>query len=244
MAGKEAFSSVKVDKFNNEESVQQLDGKLFNISGETPRRGFDESAGLKELVGGDMVTARKLWVGQYTFRNTAKIIFSCNEIPRTLDNTHGFYRRFWVVNFNQRFDADAGTADEQIDEKLEKELPGIYNRVRRAYQAAKARGSFTEGSGLKAAAKAMRESMDIVGTWITENIKHAPGAGTKLSNKALYAEFVKDMEQLGHGSLIPAYSADSIGRRILAAFRGVESVASNGVRYKKDLVWVGENRPY
>lgn len=216
LTGKDNYSTVKFDKFNDPTHVHMMDGKLFNISGETPRRGFEESAGFKELIGGDTVTARKYYAGPYNFTNRTKIISACNEIPRSLDNTHGFYRRFWVVEFKRQFDPAHGLGEYRLADKLKGELPGIFNRVRSAYLAAKERAAFTAPKAVTDAVEAMREEMDTVGTWLKDVLVHEPGV--ELPNRTLYDRFAADMRAVGHDYLIRAFPAERISKRVAQLF--------------------------
>lgn len=226
LAGKGNFSVVKVDRFNEPTFVQQLDGKLFNISGETPRKGFEESAGIKELIGGDHVTARELYGTPYTFQNRAKIVFACNEIPRTVDNTHGFYRRFWIVEFNRTFtDAEADTG---INEALAQELPGIFNRVYRAYTTARGRKAFTEPKSSQEALEALREEMDVVGSWIADHVTAAPGGF--VANSEVYAAFFASMEATGNRGATFGWNSQRLAGRIRKMFPGIKKDKQHGER--------------
>lgn len=230
LAGKDNFSSVKADKFNEPTFVQMLDGKLFNISGETPRKGFEESAGVKELTGGDTITGRKLYGQPFYFNNRAKIIFSCNEIPRTVDNTHGFYRRFWVVEFKRTFDPSKGVGDFKIGEKLRAELPGIFNRVRAAYQGAKDLEKFTEPKAVTEALEDLRQEMDVVGEWIRDNLKGEPGAPVRVYHQEVWDRFAADMNASGNGRTRDYYSSQKLAGRIARAFPTARKFRTNAGR--------------
>lgn len=233
LAGAGNYSTVRVDKFNEPTHVAMMDGKLFNVSGETPRAGFAETAGLKELSAGDAVTARRLYDAPYVLRNRAKIVFACNEIPRSLDNTPGFYRRFWVVPFNQTFDPAAGRGDAQIGEKLAAELPGIFNRCWEAYRAVQgrrdtARGDFTSPQAVQLAGAQFQEEMDVVGTWIEDHVRVSEGA--RVTNSELYDRFAADMRSAGHEPLLRAWSRDRLSKRVGEKVRQAERFKSGSVR--------------
>jgi P4 family phage/plasmid primase-like protien len=243
LAGEGNYSAVKVDRFNDPTFVQQLDGKLFNISGETPRRGFEETAGIKELIGGDVVTARELYGTPYTFQNRTKIVFSCNEIPRTLDNTHGFYRRFWILTFNQVFSKERGNADPHIDEKLALELPGIFNRVRQAYSDAKCRGKFTEPAASKQAIAELREEMDEAGTWIAGHLEETEGLDSWLTNREIWDAFRKYMEAEGMNREVQFWKSSKLARRVEKIFPRARKDRTKTDRGFRGLRLVNLNNP-
>ena len=60
----------------------------------------------------------------FFFKNRAKFIFSCNELPQVLDDrSNGFYRRLLIIRFN-----DAGAFIPDLESKLsdEKRLKQLY----------------------------------------------------------------------------------------------------------------------
>lgn len=112
-----------------------LDGKRF-ISASEPRQGsvFDESR-LKQLTGGDIITARFLHQEYFSFRPIGKIWIAANHAPIVKDDSAGFWRRVHKIDFNERFwDADnpdkptgAKVKNTQLNEELFSEMSGIFN---------------------------------------------------------------------------------------------------------------------
>jgi len=85
--------------------THELQGKLACIDDDLSSRKIDEeSAGtLKKLTGGSRIGAEVKYGGHYNFYNYATPIFAANELPRTVDDTDGFYRRWILVEFPYKF---------------------------------------------------------------------------------------------------------------------------------------------
>lgn len=134
LAGEGNYCASFLKDLEKEGNRQALDGKLFNICAEVPKKAAFNSTTIKALSAGDPVDVRRLYSNPYTMRNRAKLIFACNQLPDSEDTTTGFFRRFIIVPFNAVFtDADPDF-DPMVEEKLQGELSGIFNRVFDGYK--------------------------------------------------------------------------------------------------------------
>ena len=106
--------------------------KLVNIDADLSGDILQNTGELKKLTGSDEITAEFKYGQPFKFRNYAKPIFSCNEIPETTDKTDAFLRRLIIVNFKQQFFGNK--EDPNLIDKLtnEEELSGLlYELLRR-----------------------------------------------------------------------------------------------------------------
>ena len=71
---------------------------------------------LKKLTGNDLHIGEYKYKKPFKFRNYPKLIFSCNKIPETEDDTDAFYQRILQINFTQQFFGDK--ADPNLIDKL------------------------------------------------------------------------------------------------------------------------------
>ena len=109
------------------ESLQDLSENRFakaslylknsNIFGDLSSSALKDAGIIKLLTGGDIVTAEQKFKAGFQFKNYAKIIASCNEVPETPDMTEGFFRRAILVNFPKCFE---GKEDRELTKKLTK----------------------------------------------------------------------------------------------------------------------------
>jgi len=128
LLGKENVSSISLqDLVSNRFAVANLYGKLANIFADLPPEILKDTAKFKMLTGGDIITAEKKFKNPFKFYNYAKLIFSCNRLPVTYDDTTAFFRRWVIINFPYKFEGD--NADPHILEKIAtpEELSGFLN---------------------------------------------------------------------------------------------------------------------
>ena len=110
-----------------------------------------DTGSFKGLTGGDALTAQFKNQGHFSFKNSAKLVFSCNTVPRTDDNSVAFYRRWILVNFPNEFIAGEN-ADPAILEKLTTpaELSGLLNKALGRLAGLNARGTFSNAASVEA----------------------------------------------------------------------------------------------
>jgi putative DNA primase/helicase len=84
------------------ESAKMCNKKVV-LMGETNFNELRNTAILKQLSGGDTVRAEFKNKPNFEFVNTAKITIATNSLPPTPDKTEGFYRRWLIIDFPNRF---------------------------------------------------------------------------------------------------------------------------------------------
>ena len=109
-------------KFGHQQSndiARLYDARVItaNESGEAKR--LDEEL-LKEITGGDPVTARFLYQESFTFYPQFKIWFAVNTLPKVNAYDYGFWRRVRIIPFTVRFDGK--NCDRELYNKLKAEL--------------------------------------------------------------------------------------------------------------------------
>lgn len=106
-------------------AVAGLFQKLANVDADLSGDLLKNTGILKKLTGNDELPAENKFKNPFKFRNCAKLIFSCNEMPKTSDATDAFFRRLVIVNFNRQFFGAA--EDPNLLEKLitQDELVGL-----------------------------------------------------------------------------------------------------------------------
>lgn len=106
-----------------------LYGKLANVGGDLPSKDLSDTASFRNLTGGDDNRAQEKYRPAFSFRNTAKLLFSANVLPRSPDDTYAFYSRWILIEFKNIFDVQKGTGDPDLEAKLTTpdELSGLLN---------------------------------------------------------------------------------------------------------------------
>jgi len=115
--GKDNISSeTPHNLLNNKFAASSLFGKLVNISSDISYELMKNTNILKMLVGGDEIMCERKFKDPFPFVNYAKLIFSANQLPMTDDNTFAFYRRLYLIKFENEFIGEK--KDSNILEKI------------------------------------------------------------------------------------------------------------------------------
>jgi putative DNA primase/helicase len=128
LGGDENVSSYSLQSLTNENGYYRakLANKLVNYASEI--NGKLETAIFKQLVSGEPVEARLPYGEPFTITNYAKLIFNCNELPKEVEQTHGYFRRFLIVPFDVTI--PESEQDKQLAQKIiSEELSGVFNWV-------------------------------------------------------------------------------------------------------------------
>lgn len=105
--------------------IARLKGARLVTISECPADVWLDEAIVKQLTGGDVVTARYLYGREFEFRPEFKLIMATNHKPRIRGTDAGIWRRIRLVPFTQRIPEEK--QDLQLPDKLRAELPGILN---------------------------------------------------------------------------------------------------------------------
>lgn len=106
MIGEENVSDLSIESIISDKfAVGSLENKWANIDSEVVMENMKDSKMLKKLSGRDTIDADRKYMDRSSFYNFAKLIFSCNSLPKSSDTTLAFYRRAMVIEFPYTFKA-------------------------------------------------------------------------------------------------------------------------------------------
>ena len=122
----------------------ELYRKTANIAADIGPDELRHTGTIKMLTGGDYISAEHKNRDPFSFRNYAKLTFSCNQLPKTPDETLAFFKRFIVLVFGDSIAKDV--QDPNLLEKITtpKELSGIFNFAYEGLKRALERGRLDE----------------------------------------------------------------------------------------------------
>ena len=125
LLGKTNVSNVSWQALNERFKTAELFGKLANIFADLPTKNIDDNGIFKALVGEDYLTVEKKNKNPFSFQSSARLLFSCNTIPRNYgDKSEGFYRRLIIVRFDHA--VPENMKDPELLDKLQLEADGIF----------------------------------------------------------------------------------------------------------------------
>lgn len=102
--GLKNITSTELDVLiSNRFESSKLYKKLVCMMSETNANTIKQTSILKKLSGGDLIGYEMKNKNPFEDYNYAKILISTNTLPQTGDNTDGFYRRWQIIKFNNKF---------------------------------------------------------------------------------------------------------------------------------------------
>jgi putative DNA primase/helicase len=167
LLGARNMSTYSIQNLTNDrgEYRAKIANKLLNYASEM--NGRLESSTFKQLVSGEPVEARALYGQPYTVSQYAKLIFNCNELPKDVEHTNAYFRRFLIVPFNETIseeEKDIQLADKIIDN----ELSGVFNWVLEGLSRLLTQKKFTHSEAVKEAVEDYKSKSDSVKMFIDE----------------------------------------------------------------------------
>ncbi|ARM68486.1 DNA primase/helicase [Staphylococcus phage IME1365_01] len=213
--------SLMVKKNDNVNTdIARLSKARFVTSSE-PNEGFRFDEGLiKQITGGDKVTARFLYAEEFEYTPKFKIWVSTNHKPIIRGTDDGIWRRLVLIPFDVQIPEEK--IDKDLKYKLLREAPAILNWM--------AEGAYMwmrEGlelpEKLKDAGQTYRTEMDVVEQFIQEKCKRAEGV--KETGKALYEEYKKWADENNEYKM----DKNKFGKKLKEKFRSKKM--NNGVNY-------------
>jgi len=238
LIGKQCYSAVSLSDMSNPNARYSMVGKLFNICEEEEEDALRSGTAMfKSITTGGDILVKKLYADTMPMRIDAKLILSCNDLPTSRENTYAIYRRMLIVPFKAKFEKATGI-DKGIEDRVEAEMSGVYNRVLDAYdRLIKNNGEFSNSATAERALEeyrysnsfynqfadsclikgdendfvAVSEIMSMYNSWAQSNNVRLVPTPMKL---------IKELKSVGiiHGEAVPK----RIGHGVVKAYTGVK----------------------
>lgn len=133
-----ATANIDVFRMGDRFSLYGLVGKRLNASLDLPNGRLNTSAVsiIKQLTGGDVLTAEAKYANSFSFKNTCKLLFASNHTLQLSEYDEAFERRIVLVPFN--YAIPRNRQDPALLDKFEKEKLAIVKKGLLAYKRLKA----------------------------------------------------------------------------------------------------------
>jgi putative DNA primase/helicase len=168
LLGDENISNYSLQSLTNENGYfrAKLANKLVNYASEI--NGKLESSIFKQLVSGEPVEARLPYGEPFTLKQYAKLIFNCNELPKEVEQTNAYFRRFLIIPFDVTIPPEK--QDKNLHNKIiEKELSGVFNWVLEGLNRLLEQKGFSNCSAAEEAVADYKKQSDSVKMFVDEN---------------------------------------------------------------------------
>ncbi len=179
---------------------------------------------VKQLTGGDTVSARFLYGEFFDFRPTFKLWLATNHRPRIQETMGAIWRRLKIVPFTVQI--PEAERDGRLPEKLRAELPGILNWAL-AGALAWRRAGLGVPEAVRQATANYREAEDTLAPFIEDRCDLGPTL--RASAKDLHAAFLEWADRNGERGMSKRKFGLRLEEKGLDSFKG-----TGGTRY-----WMG-----
>ncbi len=210
MLGSQNVCSYSLENLTKSDSYQraELSNKLVNYASEI--NGKLEASIFKQLTSGEPVEARQIYSTPFMMTNYAKLIFNCNELPREVEQTNAFFRRFVIVPFNVTIPEEE--QDIHLAQRIiGSELSGVFNWVLDGLSRLLENGGLTQSDLIKEQIDNYRRESDSVQMFIEEN-GYIPSTNTYKKRQELYVEYSSYARDNGYKAVSNKTFGDRIGR--------------------------------
>ncbi len=188
--GEDNLSTVELSKLSDPFLTAELENKLANIGDDIDAKEIIDTGTIKKLFSGESLTVQRKYKDPFTMRNFAKMIFSCNQLPRILDKTQGMYSRLILVPFTAEFKSTDKDFDPFIEEKITtpEALSHLLNRALRGLNRLLSNNRFTEPQLALDALINYQKINSTALTWVDEDYIEIEELLSKPTN-ILYSDF-------------------------------------------------------
>jgi putative DNA primase/helicase len=158
----------------NRFAKSDLYGKLANIHADIPDAALTRTGAFKMLTGGDLISAEEKFKPAYEFVCDAKLIFSCNVVPESYDDSDAFHRRWILIPFTKTIPLDR--QDKNLLDKLTtpQELSGLFNKALAAFRRVEESGTFTNEGSIEAKRDLYQRLSDPIQSFIDDCVDFDP----------------------------------------------------------------------
>ncbi len=189
LLGADNVSSYSLQSITNDNGYfrAKLANKLVNYASEI--NGKLEASIFKQIVSGEPVEARLPYGQPFILKQYAKLIFNCNELPKDVEHTHAYFRRFLIIPFDVTIQPHE--QDKNLHTKIiENELSGVFNWVLSGLHRLLEQKRFSDCEASQQAVEQYKIESDSVQMFLNE-FEYSISATKEIALKVLYNEYVE-----------------------------------------------------
>lgn len=208
LLGRENVSNFTLQNLTIENGYYRakIANKLVNYASEINNRLNADV--FKQLASGEPVDARLPYGEPFVITNYAKLIFNCNELPKGIEHTNAFFRRFLIVPFNVTI--PEAEQDRELSKKIiTTELSGVFNWVQNGLNRLLAQKGFSRSKAIEQQIESYKTESDSVKMFVEEEDYDKSISGKKYL-KEVYAEYIEYCKSSGYRPC----SAKSLSKRL------------------------------
>ncbi len=171
-----------------------IQNRLLNIASELT--GIGNKGIFKQLISREPIEARLPYGKPIIISNYTRLVFNCNELPKSAEQTDAFFRRFLIIPFNKKIEEK--DQDKHLAQKIiENELEGVFNWVLNGLTRLLVNKDFSQSETVQQMVSEYRLNSDTVAmfleeeNWITNSTEF-------ISLKEFYIKYQTYALECGH----------------------------------------------
>ena len=168
--GENNLATVELKKLSDPFLTAELEHKLANIGDDIDPKEITDTGTIKKLFTGESMTVQRKYQDPFIMKNYAKMIFSCNQLPRITDKSYGMYSRLMLIPFTATFTPYDEDYDPFIEDKITtpEALSYLLNIGLRGLRRLLYNNKFSEPDVVKEALERYKKDNSNVLAWIEE----------------------------------------------------------------------------
>jgi len=167
LLGSENFCSYSLQDLTNDNGYYRakIGNKLVNYASEI--NGKLETDIFKQMASGEPISVRLPYGEPFNLKEYAKLIFNCNELPKDVEHTNAFFRRFLILGFDVTIPEDK--QDKELANKIiQGELSGVFNWILQGLDRLLEQKKFSECAAVENALSDYEKQSDSVKMFIED----------------------------------------------------------------------------
>ena len=188
-------SELRLSDLSHTFRPSMLLNKTVNISAEGEAVDLIDDAVVKSLISGEPLAVEQKHRDPVVIRPFCKLIVATNHLPRSRDKSRGYFRRWFILHFDQEISEDQ--QDKQLSQRIiESELDEIFDGSLIGLQRLRKLDGFTVPQSSKALLDEYEKMTNPAITFIEEHLAIVPDGSEYLQE--IYYKYLSWCERQGH----------------------------------------------
>ena len=116
--GKANYTDMDIKEMTEGYNLAMLENKLANIGDDVDYSTLTNTGKIKKAVAGNSMMVREIYESPHSMQSYATHIYSCNRLPRSMDKSYGYFRRYVLIPFNAVFGKNDPDYDPMISYRI------------------------------------------------------------------------------------------------------------------------------
>ena len=203
LIGDKNCSHVSLCDFDKDYYLSTMVSKLLNVDDDVvDGKALENTGRFKSIISGDKISVRQIYREVMDFIPYATCLFSCNRLPRIMDNTSGLYRRMVLIELNHKI----AKPDPLFMNKItEQDMEYLLFKAVEGIKLAIEEGRFRISTSEEELLKLFKRRQSPINEWLYDNDMRIEDFHTK-DCLPLYTQYIEWCNMNGYSKTMAAFS--------------------------------------